>query len=42
MIYLKFVHVFQDHLKRFVECLANNDDVHLFLRTWVPSDGHYR
>jgi hypothetical protein len=41
-IYLEFVPIFQDHPGRFVECLAKNDNVHLFLRTWVISDGHYR
>lgn len=40
MIYLKFVPIFQDHPRRFVECLAKNDDVCLFLRTWVVNDGH--
>jgi hypothetical protein len=40
-IYLKFVLNFQDCLGRFVECLADNDDVCLFSRTWVLSDGHY-
>jgi hypothetical protein len=34
MIYLKFVSTFHDHLGRFDECLVENDDVHLFSRTW--------
>jgi hypothetical protein len=41
-IYLKFGLDFQICLGKFIECLAGNDDVCLFLRTWVPSDGHYR
>jgi hypothetical protein len=29
MIYLEFTPIFQDHLGRYVECLAENDDVRL-------------
>jgi hypothetical protein len=42
MIYLEFAPIFQNRPGRFVECLAENDDVCLFSRTWVVSDGHYR
>jgi hypothetical protein len=40
-IYLMFVPIFQDCQGRSAKCLAENDDVHLFSKTWVSNDGHY-
>ncbi len=41
-IYLEFVHARGPASERFEKCQCEDDDVHLYYRTWVPSDGHYR
>ncbi len=41
VIYLKFVPIREAALKRFKECLCENDDVHLHCQIWILSDGHY-
>jgi hypothetical protein len=41
-IYLKFVPARGVAPERFEECQCKDDDVHLYYRTWVPDDGHYR
>ncbi len=40
-IYLQFVPAQGATPKRFEECQCEGDDVRLYCRTWVPSDGHY-
>ncbi len=40
-IYLELIHALGIKLERFDECKCEDDNIHFFCRTWVPSDGHY-
>jgi hypothetical protein len=41
-IYLELIHALGIRLERFDECKCEDDNIHLFYRTSVTNDGHYR
>jgi hypothetical protein len=41
VVYLKLIHALRTRLENFDECYCKDDNVHIFYRTWVLSNGHY-